>query len=307
MLIKIYLLIVFLSSILSSICLSLAGLFGRASGFSIITISCLFFSLMLSFFFYYEVALLNSPVYFKIYEFSPICEGLFNSPFTFSTISSSMEVFISTVCTNILLYYSFLSLSFSSISIVIQSKLMIFFTMILLDPFSLVLVTPIVPPFKLILVTPIIPPFKLILITPIVPIIKLILITPIAAPILPSIIIDFPILENIFDLVFYSDGYSSDSSCSSGGSSGGDDFRTTIWLDKELIIFVLFLAVLYYGFYVEKDEEMKAYSQKLLVDKLIDEYFEEMEELEKLEKLNNSESNENPNQSNNNDQQQVKE
>jgi NADH:ubiquinone oxidoreductase subunit 5 (subunit L)/multisubunit Na+/H+ antiporter MnhA subunit len=57
-----YLLLVFLPFIGSC----LAGLFGRylgSKGSSIITVSCLFFSLLLSFFAFYEVGLLGGVVF----------------------------------------------------------------------------------------------------------------------------------------------------------------------------------------------------------------------------------------------------
>jgi NADH-ubiquinone oxidoreductase chain 5 len=60
-----YLLLVFLSFIGSC----LAGLFGRylgSKGSSIITVSCLFFSLLLSFFAFYEVGLLGGVVFIRL-------------------------------------------------------------------------------------------------------------------------------------------------------------------------------------------------------------------------------------------------
>ena len=61
---KMYLVLIFLSLIGSC----LAGFFGRylGHGSSIITTSCLFLSLLLSFFVFYEVALSNACVYIKL-------------------------------------------------------------------------------------------------------------------------------------------------------------------------------------------------------------------------------------------------
>jgi NADH-ubiquinone oxidoreductase chain 5 len=98
-----YLLIVFLSLIGSF----LAGLFGRyigSWGAAIITTGCLFFSLLLSFFSFYEVALLGSPVYIKLSTWIS-CEAIHvDWGFMFDTLTVSMCVVVTFISFFVHLY-----------------------------------------------------------------------------------------------------------------------------------------------------------------------------------------------------------
>jgi len=98
-----YLLIVFLSLIGSF----LAGLFGRylgSWGSAMITTSCLFLSLFLSFFAFYEVALIGCPVYIKLSTWIS-CEVInIDWGFMFDTLTVSMCVVVTFISSFVHLY-----------------------------------------------------------------------------------------------------------------------------------------------------------------------------------------------------------
>jgi NADH-ubiquinone oxidoreductase chain 5 len=98
-----YLLIVFLSIIGSS----LAGLFGRhlgSAGSAFITTSCLFISLFLSFFAFYEVALLGSPVYIKVATWISSEVLNVNWGFMFDTLTVCMCIVVTFISSFVHLY-----------------------------------------------------------------------------------------------------------------------------------------------------------------------------------------------------------
>ena len=112
-----YLLIVFLSLLGSFF----AGLFGRfigSWGSALITTSCLFISLLLSFFSFYEVALLGSPVYIKLSKWIS-CEVIhIDWGFMFDTLTVSMCVVVTFISFFVHLYsIEYMSLFQSSINI----------------------------------------------------------------------------------------------------------------------------------------------------------------------------------------------
>nr|YP_009329940.1 NADH dehydrogenase subunit 5 [Didymosphenia geminata]API83127.1 NADH dehydrogenase subunit 5 [Didymosphenia geminata] len=98
-----YLLIIFLSIIGSC----LAGLFGRylgSSGAAVVTTSCLIFSFLLSIFGFYEVALLGSPVYIKLFTWISSETLNVDWGFMFDTLTISMCVIITFISSLVHLY-----------------------------------------------------------------------------------------------------------------------------------------------------------------------------------------------------------
>lgn len=98
-----YLLIVFLSIIGSG----LAGLFGRhlgSAGSAFITTNCLFISLFLSFFAFYEVALLESPVYINVATWISSEVLNVNWGFMFDTLTVCMCIVVTFISSFVHLY-----------------------------------------------------------------------------------------------------------------------------------------------------------------------------------------------------------
>jgi len=116
-----------------------------------------------------------------------------------------------------------------------------------------------------------------------------IFITPIITDILKWIFTTPILTPSIYDFVFYFDD----------SYDYYHDYNHH-WPDKEVILTLIALAVVWYALYLQKAEDIAEWEQDYLIRDLIVEYLEEME-MEEKEKSNSSESNDNSsnNQSNN--------